>query len=177
VRLLADVVGVLEGERIPHALIGAAALAVHGVSRSTADVDLLTVDARVLDGGLWSEFTSREVGLRLLKGDFDDPLAGSVRLSAGDEIVDVVVGRFDWQREIIESAPRLSLGSLSLPVAAPAGLILLKLHAGGPKDAWDVRALLDAVDDAGGVVSDVEGSLPRLPQEARRLWSRLQSEG
>lgn len=174
--LLVDVARVLEGQRVRHALIGAAALAVHGVSRATADVDLLTVDTRVLDGGLWAKFADRRVGIRLLKGDFDDPLAGSVRLSEAAEIVDVVVGRFDWQREIVESAPRLSLGELSLPVAKPAGLILLKLDAGGPKDAWDVRALLDAVEDAAEVASEVERALPRLPPQARRLWSRLRSE-
>jgi hypothetical protein len=35
------------GAGVGHALIGAAALAVHGVSRATAGVDLLTVDADV----------------------------------------------------------------------------------------------------------------------------------
>jgi predicted nucleotidyltransferase len=177
VSLLVDVARALEGQGVRHALIGAAALAVHGVSRSTADVDLLTVDMRVLDEDFWAELADRRVGIRLLKGDFDDPLAGSVRLSVDAEIVDLVVGRFDWQREIVESAPRLPLGELSLPVAKPRGLILLKLHAGGPKDAWDIRALLGAVEDAPAVASEVERALPRLPQEARRLWSRLRSEG
>jgi predicted nucleotidyltransferase len=175
--LFGDVVRVLEGGGIRHALIGATALAVHGVSRATADIDLLTVDAKVLDEVLWADFASRGTGLRLLKGDFDDPLAGSVRMSEGDEIVDVVVGKFDWQREVIASAERLSLGAVSLPVARPAGLILLKLHAGGPKDAWDIRSLLDAVEDAAHVTSEVECVLPRLPTEARQLWARLRSEG
>jgi predicted nucleotidyltransferase len=177
VSLLSDVVGVLEGQRVRYALIGAAALAIHGVSRATADVDLLTLDTRVLDESLWATFTDRGVGIRLLKGELDDPLAGTVRVSAAADIVDIVVGRFDWQREIVESARRLSVGELSLPVAAPTGLILLKLHAGGPKDAWDVRGLLDAVEDAAEVASEVERALARLPQDARRLWSRLRSEG
>jgi len=90
---------------------------------------------------------------------------------------DVVVGKFDWQRQIIESAQTFSLGALSLPVAGPTGLILLKLHAGGPKDAWDIQSLLDAVDDAAHLTSEVERVLPRLPSEARRLWLRLRSEG
>src|SRR5262249_38796695 len=152
-------------------------LAVRGTSRSTADVDLLTVDARVLGKSFWTEFASRGAAVRLLKGDFDDPLAGSIRLSEGGEIVDVVVGRFDWQREIVDAAGTLSLGARSLPVARPAGLVLLKLHAGGPKDAWDIRSLLDAVDDRTQVASEVERELPRLPREAQQLWSRLRSEG
>jgi len=177
VSLVADVVGVLEGRGIRHALIGAAALAVHGVSRSTADVDLLTVDTRVLDEELWAALTDRGVGIRLLKGDVEDPLAGNVRLSAAAEIVDVVVGRAGWQRTIVESAPRLAVGELSLPVATPAGLILLKLHAGGPRDAWDITALLEALGSVEAVAAEVEDTLPRLGAEARKLWSRLHSEG
>jgi predicted nucleotidyltransferase len=173
--LFGDVVRVLESAGVRHALIGAAALAIRGVSRSTADIDLLTVDPKALDEALWAEFPRRGSGFRLLKGDFDDPLAGSVRLTEGNDVVDVVVGRFEWQREIIEAAETMSLGTLSLPVVRPAGLILLKLHAGGPKDAWDIRSLLDAVDDPAHIASDVERKLSRLPSDARELWSRIRS--
>jgi len=174
--LLAAVLQLLERERVPHALIGAAAMAVRGVSRSTADVDLLSVDAGMLRREVWATFEARGLLLRVLKGDSDDPLAGSVRLGEGNEIVDIVVGRYTWQREIIEAAERLSLGDLSVPVARPAGLVLLKLHAGGPKDAWDIRALLEASDDAAAVQAEVERTIPRLPADARILWSRLCAE-
>ena len=81
--VLRDVVATLDGAGIDYALIGAAALAVHGVSRATADVDFLTVDTKVLDKELWNALESHGANLRLLKGDSDDPLAGSVRLSVG----------------------------------------------------------------------------------------------
>ena len=74
--LMAEVVAILRGERIDQALIGAAALAVHGVSRATADIDFLTVDTRVLEAALWESLSTKGVALRVLKGDFDDPLAG-----------------------------------------------------------------------------------------------------
>jgi hypothetical protein len=174
--LLAEVLLLLERQRVAHALIGAAAMAVRGVSRSTADVDLLSVDAGILRPEAWAAFEARGLLLRVLKGEPDDPLAGSVRLAEGNEIVDVVVGRYDWQREIIEAAEPLSLGALSVPVARPAGLVLLKLHAGGPKDAWDIRALLEVSDDAAAVQAEVERTIPRLPADARLLWSRLRAE-
>jgi predicted nucleotidyltransferase len=174
--LFVDVVRVLEGAGVRHALIGAAALAIRGVSRSTADLDLLTVDPKALDAVLWTPFAHRGSGARLLRGDFDDPLAGSVRLKEGNEVVDVIVGRFNWQREIIEAAETMSVGPLSLPVVRPAGLILLKLHAGGPKDAWDIRSLLDAVEQPADLVSEVEHALPILPADARQLWSHIRSE-
>jgi predicted nucleotidyltransferase len=143
--LLHDVLAVLEAERVDHALIGAAAMAAHGVSRATADVDLLTVEERVLQPKLWRELETRGAAVRALKGDFEDPLAGSVRLSLeGDRIVDVVVGRYGWQKEIIESAEMTSIGEVTVKVARPAGLVLLKLYASGPKDAWDIRSLMES---------------------------------
>ena len=41
--LIEDVSDLLRREAIPHAVIGAAALAVHGISRSTLDQDLLGI--------------------------------------------------------------------------------------------------------------------------------------
>ena len=175
-RLLAEVLRLLESEHVPHALIGAAALAVRGVSRSTADIDLLCVDRRILRREAWSHLATPGRTLRVLEGDADDPLAGSVRIGEGSEIVDVVVGRHAWEREIIESAEPLSLGEMTVPVVRPAGLVLLKLHAGGAKDAWDIRALLEASAEAAEIKSEVERLVPRLPADARSLWSRLCAE-
>ena len=174
--LLRDVVSVLDAEAVPHALIGAAAMAIHGVARSTADVDLLVVAARVLRADLWSGFERQGARLRVLKGDFDDPLAGSVRISLQLSIVDVVVGRYVWQREVIDAAVPRSIGEFAVPVAQPAGLVLLKLHAGGPKDAWDIRSLLEITPNPTALVSDVEQVLPRLPADARRLWEKIRAD-
>jgi hypothetical protein len=175
-RLLGEVLDRLESEGIAHALIGAAAMAIHGVSRSTADVDLLTLDDRVLLRSTWMDFEARGLVKRLLKGDSEDPLAGSVRLADGGEVVDVILGRYGWQRETLDAAERYPLGDLSLRVVSPSGLVLLKLHAGGPKDAWDIRSLLEIVPDPEVLVGQVERVLPRLPGDARRLWSRLRDE-
>jgi predicted nucleotidyltransferase len=173
VSLLSDVVRALDAAEVRYALIGAAAMAVHGVSRATADVDLFTVDTRVLRKELWDAFGGRGVRLRLLKGDLDDPLAGSVRLADGADVVDVVVGRSAWEREQVEAAVVRAIGELELPVMQPTGLVLLKLHAGGPKDAWDIQALLEVTEDAAGLIARVERALPRLPADARQLWSRI----
>jgi hypothetical protein len=53
VSLLGEVVAHLDAQRVSHALIGAAAMALHGASRATADVDLLTVDPRALAREMW----------------------------------------------------------------------------------------------------------------------------
>jgi len=59
--------------------------------------------------------------------------------------------RHAWHREIVESAET--------------------------KDAWDIRSLLDAIDNGPLVASEVERERQRLPAEARQLWSRLRAEG
>ncbi len=173
--VLREVVAVLDGRGIRYALIGAAAMAVHGVSRATADVDLLTIDALALRRETWSALESRGLAVRISKGDADDPLAGVVRVGAAPEAVDVVVGRHAWQREQIEAAVRRPIGEIEVPVVTPAGLVLLKLDAGGPKDAWDIRSLLEAAADSPALVAEVDGVVSRLPADARRLWMRIRA--
>lgn len=175
--LLREVVSVLESVGVQHALIGATAIAVHGISRATADLDLFTVDGRALDEGIWRPLVERQAAVRLFKGDFEDPLAGSVRLQREATIVDVVVGRYAWQRELIEAAVVRSIDEVALPVMEPAGLVLLKLHAGGPKDAWDIRALLEIASEPAHLAAEVERTLPRLPSDARALWARIRAQG
>lgn len=51
-----------------------------------------------------------------------------------------------------------------------ADLVLLKLYAGGPQDAWDVDQLLDAVPT---IETDVTAALPALPTSCARLWRRI----
>jgi hypothetical protein len=177
VSLLAEVLSLLRQERIEHALIGAAALAIHGVSRATVDVDLLTVDSSALKADLWKPWDARGETVRIIEGDSDDPLAGSVRLEdrSGD-IVDVVVGRYRWQAALISSAETFPIGEAKVPVVQPPGLVLLKLHAGGPRDAWDISSLAEAHPRWETIKAEVERQVEWLPAESRRLWERLRAE-
>jgi hypothetical protein len=53
-------------------------------------------------------------------------------------------------------------------------LILLKLYAGGSKDAWDITQLLAVLDNS--VVAEVEERLPDLQKDARDLWQRIRQQ-
>lgn len=173
-RLFGEVVALLDGAGVAHALIGAAAMAAHGISRATADVDLLTVDARVLSGAAWQPLAAAGAAIRVSRGDAEDPLAGTVRLErAGDRTVDVVVGRHAWQRELIEAAPPRDVVGHRVRVIGPSGLVLLKLYAGGPRDAWDIRLLLESMPEGASVVDAVDRMVRRLPAESRELWERV----
>ncbi|MCL4837836.1 MAG: nucleotidyltransferase [Thermoanaerobaculia bacterium] len=171
--LLGDVAGLLDREAIPFAVIGAAAMALHGVSRATADIDLLALDRRCLEAGFWRRPPGAPAQVEVRRGDEADPLAGLVRFEApGERTVDLVVGRSPWQRPLLARAERFSVGELELPVLDPTGLILLKLYAGGPQDAWDIEQLLGG-DDRDALVREVDTALAPLPPESHALWRRI----
>jgi hypothetical protein len=174
VSLLDDVRGLLEEAGIRYAIVGAAAMAYRGVSRATLDVDLLTMDARILAVPLWEPLSSADTDVDVRVGDADDPLRAVVRLERpGDREVDVILGKAEWQRDIVDRAELLGSPGRQVPVVRVADLILLKLYAGSPQDAWDVHQLLGDSPDP-EIVADVDRLLAALPSEARQLWLRVQ---
>jgi hypothetical protein len=173
VRLLGRVCALLEAGRIPYALIGAAAMAVHGVSRATVDLDVLTTDRRCLDDETWRDFRAEGVSVEIRPGDADDPLLGVVRLDrAEDRSLDVVVGRGGWQDEALRRAMVQTIGGVSVRVVTAADLVLLKLYAGGIQDRWDIQQLL-AGPDRDEIVAAVGREIERLPPRCRQLWKDL----
>lgn len=168
--LLDDVVAILAHEGVDQALVGASALAAHGVSRSTLDQDLLVVERRTLEPTFWAPL-GRDTAVDARRGDADDPLAGVVRITRhGERVVDIVVGRDAWQREVLSRAQMLA--GLGVRVVEPADLILLKLYAGGSQDRWDIEQLL-ALDSAGAITAAVDTRAGALPQASRDLWAQL----
>ncbi|MDP9121774.1 MAG: hypothetical protein M3O15_10485, partial [Acidobacteriota bacterium] len=140
------------------------------VSRSTLDIDLLAIDRLCLDPALWSGLRDEGVGIEIRRGNLSDPLAGVVRLSAsGERPVDLVVGRSGWQRAALSRAAPGYYAGAALPVLCAADLILLKLYAGGPQDAWDIAQLLLA-GDRPVLIAEVEARLSELPAGAAALW-------
>lgn len=172
---LAHVARLLAERGTPFALIGAGALAVHGVSRATQDLDLLVVDPACLDMRYWERARSAGLAVSIRKGDADDPLLGVVSVTAGDAPLDVVVARHAWQAAIPGRSRRVEIEGISVPVARPADLVLLKLYAGGPQDAWDIVQLL-AGSERQAIIREVEAGLAPLPEQSRRLWRRLLAE-
>jgi predicted nucleotidyltransferase len=173
VSLLARVSEVLKARGIPHVLVGASALTIHGINRSTLDVDLFTLDRACLDPLMWEALAAEGVSVDVRKGDPDDPLAGVVRLEVPPELpLDVVVGKHRWQQRAIERAEPATFLGVRIPVLRGVDLILLKLFAGGPQDAWDIQQLLTGPERA-SLIEGVERELQDLPKECSRLWGRI----
>lgn len=59
----------------------------HGIARSTFDIDVLTMDGRVLEPALWDSLRAHHTTIEIRPGDVDDPLAGVVRIDAAGELL------------------------------------------------------------------------------------------
>jgi hypothetical protein len=170
--VLGSVVQILEENQIPFALIGAAAMAARGVSRSTFDTDLLSVGPSTLDNSIWQALETDGIEVDVRHGDDDDPLLGVVRFVRGDEAIDLVVGRSAWQRDVIARATPTQVFSLNLPIVTVEDLILLKLYAGGIQDRWDIQQLLTS-SSATVVLTDIDVRISSLPERCHELWRQL----
>ena len=172
VSLLARVVHVLEQNEIAFAMIGAAAMAAHGVSRSTYDTDLFSVGEAALDARIWQALEADGIDIDVRCGDDDDPLLGVVRCTQADQTIDLVVGRSQWQSEVIARATPTHVFALNLPIATIEDLIVLKLYAGGIQDRWDIEQLLASGGAAIGL-TEIDTRLHRLPEHCQALWRQL----
>jgi hypothetical protein len=117
------------------------------------------------------------VSVDIRPGDDSDPLRGVVRLAGTTPfgitaLIDVIVGRSAWQVTVLQRAMPRSIEGVVVPVATSGDVIVLKLFAGGPQDAWDIEQLL-ASGDRPTLVRHVETLLPQLPEHAQRLWARI----
>jgi hypothetical protein len=171
--LLAAVSADLTSRKIPHALIGAVALAAHGIARASLDSDVLVVMAGPPPDETWQCVRREGAQVTMRVGDPDDPFRAVVRIAkAGSTPVDVLVGRFSWQRDVIARARPVSFSGCELPVVRAADLILLKLFAGGLQDLSDIERLL-ADPSRATLVAEVEAHIGVLPADCRTSWDQL----
>jgi hypothetical protein len=154
------------------AVVGAYALAARGYVRQTADIDLMTTDSKALNESLWIDLRAEGAQVEVRRGDFDDPLAGVVRVHDRSNSIDVVVGRHRWQTTIIDRAEPMRVGATTLNIVRASDLILLKLFAGGYGDLHDIQRLLETGPRA-ELIAEVDRSIGELPDQTRQLWQRL----
>jgi hypothetical protein len=170
---------ILEAEGIRYAVIGAIALAARGAARSSYDFDLLTTDKRVFSPDLWAQLSEAGITVDIRKGDFDDPLAGVIRIGPPQEQVDVVVGKWKWEHRAVEDAQVADVEGIPMRVALPSDLILMKLNAGGYMDRQDIHRLLE-IGPRAQLIAEVEQKLGDFPstaeKEARAMWAEILSE-
>lgn len=166
---------VLDALRVSYALIGAHAMAARGYPRFTADIDFLTTDRRVLEPDVWADLARQHANVDPRRGDADDPLAGVVHIRLADETdIDIVVGRWAWEQDVIDRADVMAVMGVELPVPQTSDLILLKLAAGGYLDRHDAAALL-SVGDRDAIEQSVEAHIDDVRPGIAALWRELKA--
>ncbi len=170
--LFDEIETILEQRGVRTALIGAGALAVHGISRSTFDRDLLASDSMVLDRSFWIDLPA-DAAVDLRRGDAADPLAGVARFQrSADRDVDLVVIEGSWVDALLARAERRMPGAAQGRVVTPADLVLLKLYAGGSQDRWDIEQIL-ALDQDRAIRRAVDDRIGPLPARCKSLWAEF----
>ena len=131
----------LERRDVPYAVAGALALAIHGVPRATADIDLL-VRRESLETAL-RVARARGFGVEALPMRFSDGL--EVRRSTKVEATDMLTLDLLLVNENLEPAwasrERVRTESGDVWVVSREGLIAMKAWAGREQDLADIRRL------------------------------------
>ena len=143
-RVLAAAAGAIEKWCDGWYLFGAQAVVVWGRPRLTADVDV-TIRLRPEDtASFWHDM--EDAGFRLRVPDPERFLARTrvlPFLHVPTQLpLDVVLAGPGIEDKFIERAVRIEIEGLSVPVASPEDLIVMKVLAGRPKDLEDVRSVL-----------------------------------
>lgn len=168
----------LESQQVPYALIGGLAVSLHAEPRFTEDIDaVIWVDDRrwpdllrvAADHGIEPrrhdalEFAQRSRVL-LLQHRSGVPL-------------DISCGAIPFELDLIEQAEPIDIGGVSVRVARPDRLIVMKVVANRPQDWADIDALLKAhpavdVDRIRPVVAEFAAAL-ESPELVRRFDDAL----
>ena len=146
---IAEIAGRLQS----YAVVGAYALAAHGYIRQTADFDLMTTDLGAFREELWDRERADGMRVDVHRGDFEDPLAGVVRIRSAGLKLDVVVAKYKWQAAVIDRAKPMKYVDVELRVPRLSDVILLKIDAGGHLDLRDAIELLEISPRAGPIAA------------------------
>lgn len=178
-RTMSAAVRALEAAKIPFALIGAMAMASHGLPRTTEDADLLVTQSRALDPEVWSA-VARRMRVDRRVGDSSDPLVGVVRVGTPRSRVpvDVVIPRGAWLVDVIERARASGrmgvVDGVEVPLVTLPDLVLLKADAAGTIDLLDIELILqtwpERRDELLLYVDERLHLLDPYGQERWRLW-------
>ena len=173
--LLLDVAAVIDAERIPYAVIGGFAAAIHGVNRSTTDMDV-TMQVALPDlPKLVASFEQAGFVTSVSRGDYDDPIGAVIDLTdTYNNCVEVLIGIRGLKSATFSRAIEVPYCGAQLRVIGYEDFLAMKLAAGGPQDLLDVEEALKVTPqfDARLVRMLVEG----YGKDATRRFEQIPGE-
>jgi hypothetical protein len=136
--LLLDAIEILRREHIEYAVIGAFALAVHGVVRASIDADALLHATPRRCTELHAQFEQAGFGTELRQGDTDDPIPAMLRLSDNHgNRVDLLAGLRGLDPLVFSRTLEVPFSGERLHIVGREDFIAMKCFAGGPQDLLD----------------------------------------
>ncbi len=151
---------------VPHCVIGATALAVHGLPRMTRDLDV----AVMIDDSAAAIGALRRAGLRAATptGSADDPEPMVVFVDPKTQVeVDLLVAAGDPEATAIDQALPAAVFGLRAPVATLECLLLLYLYSNQPKHLGDFAAI---VQSRRADLAHAERALALMHEEMLAEW-------
>jgi len=145
--LLLDAVDALQQQGVDYLVIGAFALAVHGVVRASTDADALLsiVPARLAQ--LAGVFENAGFGTTLRHGDVEDPIAAMLVLSDGfANQVDLLGGLRGLDPKVFSRGIAVPFLGATLRVVGREDFIAMKCFAGRAQDILDARSAYHGAD-------------------------------
>jgi hypothetical protein len=135
--------------KVRGAVIGGVAVSLLSEPRYTRDIDATVV----LDDKKWDAFLARaaEFGIRPRASDALVFARETRMLLLQHDIsgipLDISMGTLEFEQEMIDRALPIRVGRLTIPVATPEDLIILKAIAQRPQDLTDIATILDSQKD------------------------------
>jgi hypothetical protein len=145
--LLLDVVDVLVATKIPYAVVGALAAALHGSIRATTDADALISLSLLGLGKLERSLRKAGFTTELHRGDESDPIPALLAVTDrfGNR-VDLIGGLRGLDPRAFDRVVSVPFQGSVLKVAGREDFIAMKCFAGGPQDLLDAERALRAAD-------------------------------
>jgi len=136
-----QLLALLEQRRVPYALAGGLALAVHGVPRATSDIDLLVPPQQVeaaLAVARESGFSVEALPMRFSDGM---ELRRITRIEGDESLTLDLLLVNETLLPVFEGRRRYATGGGEISVVSREGLIAMKASAGREQDLADIRRL------------------------------------
>lgn len=143
-----DVLSGFNAESVEYLVVGAYALAAHGLPRATGDLDIWVARTPENAARVWVALEKFGAHLRDLKvKDFqkaDQVIQIGISPSRIDILTSIDAVEFEpaWSRRVT-----LSVSNVSFPVISKVDLIANKRATGRPQDTADVARLTSTIDD------------------------------
>lgn len=151
----------LKQAKVPHSVIGAAALAARGLPRMTRDLDIV-----VLTEDAWTALDAlRRAGFRSVTpiDRAEEPEAMYILRSQGGGEVDLLVAAGEPESTVIAEATPARLFGTTAPVATLEHLVLMYLYSNQPRHVGDfARIVTETNVDLGRVSRFLEEIHPEM---------------